>query len=110
MSDAAQRPNAQIGQLDSDRDIERLALAAVDAIQRLIAERRGLRNHAGAQERELMALRATNEELRRQIILICDSYKRLATDFATQLQQVDQALTRTSWERSSEVRGKAGPS
>ena len=90
MSDAT--PEAQIGQLDSDRDIERLALAASEAIQRLIAERHALRSHAGAQERELMRLRATNEELRRQITLICDSYMRLTTDFFTQVQHVDESI------------------
>jgi hypothetical protein len=90
MSDAA--PKAQIGQLDSDQDIERLALAASEAIQRLIAERHALRSHAGAQERELMRLRATNDELRRQIILICDSYLTLTTDFFKQLQHVDQSI------------------
>jgi hypothetical protein len=46
MSDAAQKPNAQIGQQDSDQN-ERLALAAVDAIQRLIAERNALRDPRG---------------------------------------------------------------
>jgi hypothetical protein len=77
MSDAATAPDNQIGQLHADRDIERLALAAADALQRLVAERHAFRSHAGAQERELMRLRATDEELRRQITLIRESYMRL---------------------------------
>jgi hypothetical protein len=92
MSDAAKAPEAKIGQLHADRDIERLALAAADALQHLVAERHVFRSHAGAKERELMRLRATNEELRRQITLICDSYMRLTTDFFTQLQHVDGAI------------------
>jgi hypothetical protein len=89
MSDAA--PKTQIGQPDL-QDVERLALAASEAIQRLIAERHELLGRAGAQERELMRLRVANDELRRQITLICDSYMRLTTDFFTQLQHVDQSI------------------
>ena len=44
MSEAAQRPNAQIGQHSADED-ERLALAAAIAIQRLIADRNAVRSH-----------------------------------------------------------------
>ena len=56
MSEAAQRPNAQIGQLAGDED-ERLALAAAMAIQRLLADRNAVRSYAAAQERELTRLR-----------------------------------------------------
>ena len=83
MSEAAQRPNAQIGQLAGDED-ERLALAAVMAIQRLIADRNAVRSHAAAQERELT-------RLRRHIALIRDSYRRLTSEFVTQLQHIDSA-------------------
>jgi predicted nucleic acid-binding Zn-ribbon protein len=92
MSDAAKAPDTQIGQLHTDRDIERLALAAADALQRLVAERHAFRSHVGVQERELMRLRATDEELRRQLTLIRESYIRLGTEFATQLQHIDEAI------------------
>jgi hypothetical protein len=84
MSDAAQKPNAQIGQLDSDQD-ERLVLDAAAAIQRLIAERNTLRSHAAAQGQELT-------RLRRHFTLIRDSYRRLTYEFVTQLQHIDSAV------------------
>jgi hypothetical protein len=83
MSDAAQEPNAQIGQLDSDQD-EPLVLAAAAAIQRLIAERNALRSHAAAQEQELT-------RLRRHFTLIRNSNRRLTSEFVTQLQLLDSA-------------------
>ena len=85
MSEAAQRPNAQIGQLAADED-ERLALAAATAIQRLIADRNAVRSHAAAQERELT-------RLRRHIALIRDSYRRLTSEFTTQLQHIDSVVS-----------------
>jgi hypothetical protein len=94
MSDAAQKPNAQIGQLDSDQD-ERLVLAAVAAIQRLVVERNAFRSQAAAQERELT-------RLRRHFAVIRDSYRRLTSEFVTQLQLLDSAV-------GSVVQEPAGP-
>jgi hypothetical protein len=85
MSEAAQKPDAQIGQYASDED-ERLALAAAAAIQRLIADRNAVRSHAAEQERELT-------RLRRHIALIRDSYRRLTSEFVTQLQHIDSAVS-----------------
>ena len=82
MSETAQKP---IGPLASDED-EHVALAAATAIQRLIADRKALRNHAAAQERELT-------RLHRHIALIRDSYRRLTCEFVTQLQHVDNAVS-----------------
>ena len=42
MSDAAKAPDTQIGQLHADRDIERLALAAADALDKIVADDKGL--------------------------------------------------------------------
>jgi hypothetical protein len=92
MSDAAKNPNAQIGQLPSDQAAESAVIAGAAAIQRLIAERNSLRSRAGAQERELTSLRATNEDLRRHITVIRNSYMRLATEFVTHLQHIDDAI------------------
>ena len=94
MSETAQKPNAQIHPHASDED-EHVALAAAMAIQRLIADRNALRNHAAAQERELT-------RLRRHIALIRDSYLRLTSEFVTQLQHIDNAV-------SSVVEGPAQP-
>ena len=83
-------PNAHVDQLGSAEDVERVALAAAEAIERLVAERRTFSSRLGAWGRELMRLRATNAELRRQIALIRDGYVRLATECVAQLQHIDE--------------------
>jgi hypothetical protein len=81
MSDASEKLN-----YDMDRaEDERLALAAADAIQRLIVERTALRDQAAAQNRELLGLY-------QQIALIRDSYRRLTLEFVTQLQHIDSVV------------------
>jgi len=77
---------AQIDQLDSVQDIERLLLEAASAIQRFIAERNSLRNQVDSLERELA-------RLRHQTKLIHDSYRRLSSEFVTQLQLLDSDVT-----------------
>ena len=84
MSESAHRPDTQIGQQDCDHD-ERFALAVAAAIQRLIAERNALRSRSTAQERELA-------RLRRNLTLIRDSYRRLTSEFVTQLQRINSAV------------------
>jgi hypothetical protein len=81
MSEPFENPTCEIGL----REDERLALAAAEAIQRLIAERNTLREHAAAQNREL-------ERVYRQIRLIRDSYRRLTLEFVTQLQHIDSVM------------------
>jgi hypothetical protein len=80
MSDSAQKTS---GQRDQD---ELLALAAADAIKRLIAERNALRDQSAAQGQELL-------RLKQYVRLIRDSYRRLAYEFATQLQNLDQTVS-----------------
>jgi hypothetical protein len=66
----------------SDEETEQLALAAIEAIKRLIAERNALRGLANTQERELIRLRD-------HVNLIRNSYRRLANELVTQLELVD---------------------
>jgi len=98
MSDAAQSPNAQ---QSSDQD-ERLALAAAAAIQRLIAERNVLRSQAATQERELA-------RLRRNLTLIRDSYRRLTSEFVTQLQHVDSVVGNVIEEPTESAKSSTHP-
>ena len=86
MSDAAEKPTARFGQLDSNQDIELWLLAGAGAIQHLIAERNALRSRANALERELTRLRD-------QSTLVYDSYRRLTTEFVTQFQLIDSAVS-----------------
>jgi hypothetical protein len=71
--------NAEPNQPLSDDDTEKLALAAVDAIKRLIAERHVLRGELVAKEREL-------KRLHERFILVRDSYRKLANELVAQLQ------------------------
>ena len=66
----------------SDEETEQLALAAIEAIKRPIAERNALRSLANTQERELIRLRD-------HLNLIRNSYRRLANELVTQLELVD---------------------
>ena len=59
-----------VGSQESDDDLAKVALQGAAAMQRLIADRDDLRNRTTTQQRELVALSAINEELRRRIALI----------------------------------------
>jgi predicted nuclease with TOPRIM domain len=74
------------GQLDSIKDVERLLLDAANAIQRLISERDTLRQRVDVLESELARLRERTS-------LVHDSYRRLATEFNTQLQLLDNGIS-----------------
>jgi hypothetical protein len=77
---------------ESAREIERLALDAADAIRRLVAERHVMAGQAATKDREIMRLRATNQELSRQIAMIRDCYVKLANQFVTQLKHIDDVI------------------
>ena len=85
------KPQAQASEGEFDETMESVAIAGAAAIQRLIADRDNLRNRANAQQRELVALSASNEELRRRVALIRHHYVELGTRILTQLEQFDQA-------------------
>jgi hypothetical protein len=97
MSEPFENPNCEIDL----REDERLALAAAEAIRRLIAERNALREHAAAQKRELV-------RVYRQIRLIGDSYRRLTLEFVTQLQHIDTVVANVL-PNSSEAEGTNQP-
>jgi hypothetical protein len=77
---------------ESEAALERVALAGAEAIQRIIADRDELRNRTNAQQRELVALSAINEDLRRRIALIRHHYVELGTKILGQLEQFDDAF------------------
>jgi predicted nucleic acid-binding Zn-ribbon protein len=84
------RPQAQVSDGGSDETIESVALAGVAAIQQLIAERDNLRNCVSAQQRDLVAMNAANEELRRRLGLIRQHYLELGRRVLAQLEQFDR--------------------
>jgi len=82
----AERSGEQTGQQDPEQDIELVLLASAGAIQRLIAERNELRSRAETQQSELT-------RLRRHVTLVHDSYRRLTTEFVSQFQLIDNAVS-----------------
>ncbi|MBC8019807.1 MAG: hypothetical protein H7X78_01180 [Methyloceanibacter sp.] len=93
------RPQAQVSDGGSDETIESVALAGVAAIQQLIAERDNLRNCVSAQQRDLVAMNAANEELRRRLGLIRQHYLELGRRVLAQLEQFDR-VTREAIEEN----------
>jgi hypothetical protein len=81
-----------IGADESDANLEKAAMAGAAAIERIIVDRDDLRNRATAQQRELVALGAINEDLRRRIALIRHHYVELGTKILAQLEQFDEAF------------------
>jgi hypothetical protein len=80
----AERPG-ETDQFDSIQDVERLLLKASTVIQRLISERDGLRRKVETLEREAASLRQC-------MTLMQDSYRRLGTEFVTQLRLLDNGV------------------
>ncbi len=75
----------------TDETIDSVALTGAEAIQRIIADRNNLRACTNVQQRDLVALNSTNEELRRRLAVIRHHYVELATKILTLLEQFDQA-------------------
>ena len=92
MSDLHNKPGGNLDGLPSYQDLENAVLNGATAIHCLTAERNQLRSHVEAQEAELESLRATNAHLRRQLLLIGDSYLKYAASCASELQHVAQAM------------------
>jgi predicted nucleic acid-binding Zn-ribbon protein len=77
---------------ESDQTLESTALAGAAAIQRIIAERDSLRNVTSSQQRQIMRLRGTNEDLQRRMLQIRQHYLELATEILGRFEKFDGAL------------------
>ncbi len=84
------KPQAHLAESGSEDTIESVALAGAAAIQHLIADREALRDRVNAQQRELVALSASNEELRCRLGLIRQQYLELGSRILAQLEQFDR--------------------
>ena len=80
------------GELPSYKDLENAVLDGTAAIHCLTHERDHLRSRVELQERELVSLRATNDDLRRQILLIGESYMKFAASCISQLETVGHLM------------------
>lgn len=85
----------------SDQAIENAALAGAAAVQRLVAERNNLRNRLAAQQRELGAMRAFNEELRRRFYILHQRYVEVAKRVVGELEQFDGTLREVIQDRQN---------
>ena len=65
---------------EANETIESLAISGAEAIQSIIADRKSLRARLNAQQRDLVAVNAINEELRRRITLIRHHYLELGQE------------------------------
>ena len=73
------------GGLPSYKDLENAVLDGTAAIHCLTHERDHLRGRVELQERELVSLRAMNEDLWRQLVAIGESYMKFAASCVNQL-------------------------
>ena len=89
--------------LASYNDLENAVLNAVAAIHCLSVERNNLRHHVEAYDNQIGSLRDANEHLRRQIVLIDDSYKAYAASCVNSLESVALVM------RAAEHNVKAEP-
>ena len=82
----------------TDSELDKVALAGAAAIQQIIADRDQLRKYVDTQRRELVALTAVNENLRRTITLIRHHYIELGTKILRELEQFDEAFSSVTFE------------
>ena len=78
--------------MDGEATVESMALAGAEAIQHLILERNELRSRTRTQEKELSALRTTNEDLRRRIGFVHNQYLSLTSKFVAHLNDIDKVI------------------
>ena len=89
MSNVTNKLHEQSSHQISDSEIENWALTAVSVVERFITERNALRERVRAQDRELSLLRE-------HVSLMRNSYRRLANEFVTQLEIVDNLVPETT--------------
>lgn len=86
------QPHPQHMDMSTDQAVETAALAGAAAVQKLVAERNELRTRLVAQEQETAAYRALNNELRRRLLLVHQSYVEMAKGVVGDLERFDGAL------------------
>jgi hypothetical protein len=92
MIDAPNHARPSVGGLPSYEELEGAVFGSAAAIHSLTTDRDDWRSRCEIQERELEFLRATNDELRRQLVLIGESYVKFATSCVVQLEHVGHAM------------------
>lgn len=88
---AMPKPEGSRADIPSDEALESAAFAGAAAVQRLVADRNGLRNRLLTQDRELMGLRTAHEDLRGRVALQ-QNHVELAKRIVSQLEQFDTSI------------------
>lgn len=88
----AHQAHPQHMELSTDQAVETAALAGAAAVQKLVAERNELRTRVAAQEQETAAYRALNNELRRRLLMIHQTFVEMAKGVVGDLERFDAAL------------------
>lgn len=97
------QPHPQPIDLSTDQAVENAALAGAAAIQKLVEERNELRTRLVSQEQETAAYRALNNELRRQLLLVHQSYVEMAKGVVGDLERFDATLREAAQEAHSAI-------
>lgn len=90
-------------ELSTDQAVENAALAGAAAIQKLVAERNELRTRLAAQEQETAAYRALNNELRRRLLLVHQTYVEMAKGVVGDLERFDASLRDSAQEAHATI-------
>jgi len=90
-------------ELSTDQAVESVALAGAAAIQKLVAERNELRTRLASQEQETAAYRALNNELRRRLLLVHQTYVEMAKGVVGDLERFDAALRDSAQEAHATI-------
>ena len=99
----SRQTNPQPMDLSTDQAVEHAALAGAAAIQKLVEERNDLRTRLVAQEQETAAYRALNNELRRQLLVVHQSYVEMAKGVVGDLERFDATLREAAQEAHSAI-------
>ena len=104
MNGASQHPpHPQRMELSTDQAVENAALAGAAAIQKLVAERNELRTRLASHEQETAAYRALNNELRRRLLLVHQTYVEMAKGVVGDLERFDVALRKSAQDAHSTI-------
>jgi hypothetical protein len=95
------KPKGEVCEGDTNDAVERVAFAGANAIHRLIADRDSFRNRANAQQQDLVALNAINNELRGRLALVRRHYVELATNIIAQLERFDRSTREAAQDRDN---------
>lgn len=93
-------------ELSTDQAVENAALAGAAAVQKLVSERNELRTRLAAQEQETAAYRALNNELRRRLLMVHQTYVEMAKGVVGDLERFDAALRESAQDAHATIEAR----